>query len=276
MLRKSASLLWILPALAACQAEPQEGQAQGGSPLTAPEVPEVMAVTYRCESGTDVAVTLDNGRALHLTYEGQAQTLQPQDVSSGATYRNAQYRWVINRGEGRETAQLFRGDTVLETCSREQASAAPAPGLAPCRAEQLELRAGETDAGMGHRQQTFEVALRGEQPCLLPAWPSVKLEGEGAKEPPAITRTTDSYFGTQDIQERLTVTKERPVMFHMGWSVIPDETKGDDPCPNVTSMTVNAPGGGTLTPVAQAFSACGRGVVLSPFRLSTMDARKTD
>jgi len=65
-------------------------------------------------------------------------------------------------------------------------------------------------------------------------------------------------------------------MFHIGWSVIPDESKGQTDCPAVTGMVVTAPGGGALTPVAQNFEACGRGVELSPYRPSTLEPQKID
>ena len=35
-------------------------------------------------------------------------------------------------------------------------------------------------------------------------------------------------------------------------------------------------GGGALTPVAQNFEACGRGVELSPYRPSTLEPQKID
>lgn len=275
---KPATLLMILPVLAACQAEQstQKDVPTEGSALQAPSDPEASAVSYRCESGSTVEAMLDGERALNLTYGGQTMNLQAEAVNSGAAYRNAQYRWVLSRGAENEEAQLYRGDTLLETCSRHQLSGAPQPGLAPCRADQLDLKPGETDAAMGHRQQTFEVALKGDQPCLLPAWPVVHLEGEGSSDAPPVVRTTDAYFGTRTVQQRQTLTSERAVMFHLGWSVIPDETIGTGACPKVIAMNVTAPGGGTLTPVAQSFAACGRGVVVSPFRPTTIDARKTD
>lgn len=213
---------------------------------------------------------------MHLDYDGQTQTLQSESVASGASYRNDRYRWVVTRGAQQESAKLYRDGTLVETCSRHQESAAPEPGLAPCRADQMDLRAGETDAGMGHRQQTFVVTLKGEQPCLLPAWPVIHLEGVDGAIAPQVVRTTDSYFGTGNLKQRQPLTHDRAVMFHIGWSVIPDETAGDGACPKVASIKVAAPGGGMLIPDVQDFGACGRGVVLSPYRPSSDEVSKSD
>ncbi len=274
---KPASLLLILPVMAACQAETQTDQSgDTGSALIVPPEPEVSSVSYSCESGTEMKVTLDGARTLHLNYDGQTLNLQGEAVNSGASYRNAEYRWAVHRTGDLEQGTLYRGTEAVEVCNRQQVSAAPEPGLAPCRAQQIDLKVGDTDAGMGHRQQTYELTLKGDQPCLLPAWPTVKLEGRGGKPAPALNRTTDSYFGTENVEQRQTLTKERSVMFHVGWSVIPDETKGNDPCPMVGSLSLSAPGGGTLTPPDQVFGACGRGVVLSPFRPLANEDRKTD
>lgn len=273
MVKSKASVLWVLPLLAACQ---EQAAAPADSPLRAPAAPEVSTASFQCESGKAVDVTVDAGRAAHVKYDNQDLTLQPEAVPTGAAYKNGQYRWVVAEADGTETARLYQAGQVIETCSRQQASAVPMPGLAPCRAEQLDLRPGETDAGMGHRQQTFEVVLKGRQSCLLPAWPAVRLEGFGTQAPPEVHHTTDSYFGPQDMSDRVTLTAERPVMFHIGWSVIPDESKGQTDCPAVTGMVVTAPGGGTLTPVAQNFEACGRGVELSPYRPSTLEPQKID
>lgn len=277
MIRKAALLVSILPVLAACQ-PPQTGNdtQSDGSPLQAPVNADVNTLSYRCESGATVGIVSDAGRTVNLDHAGQSLTLQAEAVASGAAYKDAHYRWVVTRDNRQEKAELFKDGRLLETCSRHQESAAPSPGLAPCRADQMELRAGEADAGMGHRQQTFIVTLKEEQACLLPAWPTVRLKGTGAEPPPPIVRTTDSYFDAGTARERQPLTRDGAMMFHIGWSVVPDETAGTDVCPQVSSLQVEAPGGGLLVPVAQDFRACGRGVVLSPFRPSDTVARKSD
>ena len=275
MFKTKASVLWVLPLLAACQAEaPANDKGDTGSVLSVPTAPESTAVTFSCESGTELKVTVDGARTLHLEYGDQTLNLQGEAVNTGASYRNAQYRWGVIRKGDIEEGTLYRGGEPIEICIRQQPSAAPTPGMAPCRADQLDLRPGESDAGMGHRQQTFEVALKGTQPCLLPAWPTVHLEGFGTQAPPEVHRTTDSYFGPQAMSDRVTLTAERPVMFQVGWSVIPDESKGQTTCPTVTGMVVSAPGGGALAPVAQNYEACGRGVEISPYRPSTQERQK--
>lgn len=257
---------WVLvvPLLASCQRDGAADHA-GKPPLQAVYVDDLAPVKFVCESGKSVTVRREDGRAVQLGYEGDDVRLIAQAVPRGSRFANDTMQWSVTEAANQETGVLSIDGQVVETCHRAAQSAAPDPGLAPCRVEQMAWKAGEIDAALGHRQQVFEVSLKGRSACLLPAWPVVHVTGQDSDAVPMVRQTTDTYFGTANPEGRVTLKPDEPVTFLVGWSVIPNEAQGQTVCPVVDRLSLAVPAGGALAPWAMDAEVCGSGLLVSPF-----------
>lgn len=261
-MRRAAKILVLLPWVAACQqVEPE--QETGG--LRAPDAVAAMAVKYSCDTGGDLSVTYDAGGIAHVALDGHTLNLMATDSTRGTAYAADGVRWETVNEAGQERGSLTLADGTVRQCARPSPTAAPAPVSTSCRADQLQLKAGETDAAMGHRQQEMHLSLKGAQACILPQWPELELVTETSASPPKVERTSDSYFTVPEGPKRIELKPSQVVRFYLGWGVIPHEGEGETVCPQVTGWKLNAPGGGQLAPVSAQITACGGKVTVSAF-----------
>ncbi|MEG1452563.1 DUF4232 domain-containing protein [Brevundimonas sp.] len=263
-------LLLLLPVLAACQQPAPEDKS---GQLKMPQATASAPVRYTCGAGGDVVVAYDEGGVAHLTLDGQTMDLMTTSSPRGSAYSDGHLRWEIVNEAGQEIASLTLADGTVRRCVRPSPTAAPAPSLTACRADQLQMEAGEADAAMGHRQQEMRVSLKGATGCILPQWPELALEPSKGV---TVERTTDGYFGAPQGQDRIEMKPDQTVRFYLGWGVIPHEYAGEKKCPEITGWSLKAPGGGQLASVPASvpasMTACGGKVTVSAF-VTDADAR---
>lgn len=252
----------LLPVLSACQ---QPAPEETGGQLQMPHAAASTPVRYTCGTDGDVVVAYDEGEVAHLTLDGQAMNLMATASLRGSAYTDGKVRWDVVQEDGQEVARLTLADGTVRQCARPSPTAAPAPGLTACRADQLQLEIGEADAAMGHRQQEMRLSLKGERACILPQWPELELVTQKTAAPVKIERTSDSYFAASQGQTRIELKPQQTVSFYLGWGVIPHEGEGETKCPEVSSWTLKAPGGGQLASVPASITACGGKVTVSAF-----------
>lgn len=256
--------LLVASQLAACQREAAPADTEGQLQLDAAAAVG-RAVSYTCDGSNDVVVTYDEERLAHITIEGQTHDLMAVTAVRGVAYADDQLRWNLVQEDGREVATLTKGDGTVRQCSRPANTAAPAPALTACRADQIEATAGEIDAGMGHRNMPVTVSLKGPVACNLPQWPQLALLPQSTGKGIKIEQTTDSYFVKTTGSDRLTLEPGQSVQFYIGWGVIPHEGDGEVRCPELNAWSVKAPGGGELTQIDTQIQACGSKLTISPF-----------
>lgn len=252
----------LLPVLSACQ---QPAPEETGGQLKMPSATASTPVRYTCGTGGDVVAAYDKGGVAHLTLDGQTMNLMATASPRGSAYTDGKVSWDVVQQDGQEVALLTLADGTVRQCVRPSPTAAPAPSLTACRADQLQLETGEADAAMGHRQQEMRLSLKGERACILPQWPELELVTQKAAVPVKIERTSDSYFAAPQGQNRIELKPEQTVSFYLGWGVIPHEGEGETKCPEVSGWTLKAPGGGQLASVPASITACGGKVTVSAF-----------
>lgn len=266
---RAMGFLVLLPVLAACNPPAPE---ETGGPLKMPQDMASAPVRYSCGTGGDVVVAYDEGGVAHLTLDGQMMNLMATGSTRGSAYSDGHVRWEIVNEAGQEVARLTLEDGSMRQCVRPAPTAAPAPGLTACRADQLQLETGEADAGMGHRQQEMRVSLKGTTGCILPQWPELALEPATDVK---VERTSDGYFGAQEGRDRIEMKPDQTVRFYLGWGVIPHEYAGETKCPEITGWSLKAPGGGQLPSVSARMTACGGKVTVSAFATDDGDRDAT-
>lgn len=259
---KSALALGLTFIMAAA-CGPDAGSDGGGKSGGAP-VDEVL-LSYTCDSGKTLTTRRGDGPTLVLDYDGREETLASLPVPRGARFTNANVRWDVSEAAGRETGVLMLGDQKSDTCTRTANAAAPDPGLAPCREEQLIWQAGDVEAALGHRQQAFTVQIRGEAQCLLPAWPVLDVQTKDGATVPDVTQAVDSYFGDAEPRGRVVLGAGRGLGFFVGWSIIPTGDAEPQSCPQVKGLALRVPAGGTLPVIGVDMQVCGQGLMISPF-----------
>ena len=265
-------LALVLPLVAACQAEPEAPKAEGQLNLEA--ATSTAAVTYACEGAGSVSVTYDGERAAHVMADGQTYNLRATTAPRGLAYTDSRTRWALVQEDDRENATLTLADGTVRQCSRTANTAAPAPGLASCRSDQLQVQAEEIDAGMGHRNMPVNVSLKGQTGCLLPQWPQLTLLPETAAGGVKVEQTTDSYFAKSVPNGRIELKPGGSARFYMGWGVIPHEGEGETVCPEITGWRLKAPGGGELPEIATQIQGCGGKITISPFEQKDVTAAR--
>ncbi|WP_292052086.1 MULTISPECIES: DUF4232 domain-containing protein [unclassified Brevundimonas] len=252
----------IMPLLVACQQEPVPQDAGAGLKLDAALASQ--SFEYACGRGQTLTVSYDQGGIAHMVLDGEELSLPARQAERGAAYGNGKVTWTLVNADDREVGTLENADGVVTQCARRANTAAPAPTLTACRAEQLQATAGEIDAGMGHRHLPVTLTVKGTTGCLLPKWPEVSLVQDAGK-PLKVERTTDSYFASVDGRDRIELQPSKSVQFYLGWSVIPNEAAGETECPAVSGWTIKAPGGGTLPTLPAQATACGGKINVSAF-----------
>ena len=258
----------ILPLLAACQQEPVPQETGTGLKLDAALASE--SFEYACGGGQTLTVSYDRGAIAHMVLDGEDLRLPARQAERGAAYSNGKVSWTLVNADDREVGTLTNADGVVTQCARRANTAAPAPVLTACRAEQLEATAGEIDAGMGHRHLPVTLTVKGTTGCLLPKWPEVSLV-QDAGTSLKVERTTDSYFASVEGRDRIELQPNQTVQFYLGWSVIPNEASGETECPAVSGWTIKAPGGGTLPTLSAEATACGGKINVSAFTDSAVN-----
>lgn len=262
---RSLKLVLILPLLAACQREAVPQETGGGLDLEAAAAPT--PVTYGCGRGQELSVTYDQGGLAHLVLDGIEMRLTQRATARGASYSDGKTSWDLVNARDLEIGTLTGEDGNIIQCSRRAPTAAPAPTLTACRADQLEAKAGEIDAGMGHRHMPVTVTLKGATGCILPQWPELALMPEEATRNLKVERTTDTYFAKSDAPSRVSLERGQSAQFYLGWGVVPHEAEGETICAEVSGWRLKAPGGGQLAEIPAEIQACGRRVTVSPFLL---------
>lgn len=259
-----AKLALILPLLAACQQQPAPAGEGGGLDLEAAIAPAATQ-EFACGRGQTIAVTYEAGGTARITADGETLTLSGRPAERGVLYTAGATRWHVVTEGNRETGELVREDGNIIQCSRLTTnSAAPAPTLTSCRADQLEAELGETDAGMGHRHQQVTLTVKGATGCLLPQWPAVTpLQDKSSAL--TVERTKDSYFASVEGSDRVELEAGDKAQFYIGWTVIPNEAAGEKVCPKVRGWNIASPGGGQLPTLPVDIEACGGKVTVSAF-----------
>lgn len=252
----------IVPLLAACQQEVAPQETGGGLKLE-PAVAS-QSLTYSCGRGQEITVTYGEGGLAHLTLDGAELRLTSRTAQRGVEYSDGNVSWVLVNRDNKEIGTLTNTDGIITQCSRVANTPAPPPTLTACRADQLEARTGDMDAGMGHRHLPVILALKGETGCLLPKWPQVTILQDTTSALKA-ERTTDAYFASVEGKERLELRSGDAVQFYLGWSVIPNEAAGESVCPQVRGWTITPPGGGSLDTIPADIRVCGGKVSMSAF-----------
>lgn len=253
----------LLPLLAACQREAVPQETGGGLQLD--QAAASQALTYTCGvSQQPLTVTYDEGGLAHMTLDGAEVWLTARTAQRGAQYSDGHVSWQLVNQDNKDVGTLTKADGAVVQCTRVANSAAPAPTLTACRADQLEAKTGEIDAGMGHRHLPVVLTVKGETGCLLPKWPQVAILQDKVSALKA-ERTTDAYFASVEGKERLELKPGDAVQFYLGWSVIPNEAAGESVCPQVRGWTVTPPGGGSLDTIPADIRVCGGKVTMSAF-----------
>ena len=253
----------ILPLLVACQRE--AAPVDNGGQLNLEAAGQEVAVTYACGQGQSLSVIYDEAGEARVSVEGRERRLVSQPAQRGAVYGDGQVRWHLVNDDNRENGTLTGPDGKVLQCSRQANTAAPAPALTACRADQLDVAAGEMDAGMGHRHLPVSISVKGAVGCILPRWPELSLMPLDVGKSIKVERTTDSYFAKADGADRIALEPGQTAQFFIGWGVIPHEGDGEMRCPELEGWRVKAPGGGELAQIATQIQACGSRLTISPF-----------
>lgn len=292
-LRRSIPALFAATAMAAAACSPDSEPATPPvEPTPAPIVPAGAPVTLACEQGGAVTVAYPDPATAQVTHDGQTWLLREEGSATGALFVDTAMTWRTVVADGMETSTLSRRApnggvevAVVARCSRPApppvtagplASAAPAEGVAPsaapCRFGQLRLVSHSSDAGAGNRNAVLAMQNTGVQPCSLTGYPGVVLRDRQGRDLSAI-RVEPTLRGVAAGGQPAPVDlpAQGRAFFDIGWTVVPDESRGGQPaCPAVTALRVTAPGDTTALPLTLALSPCGGRVRVSPFR-STPD-----
>jgi membrane-bound inhibitor of C-type lysozyme len=278
--RPLAVVLTGVLALAACDREAAEPaqpvpQETPAAPAIAPAGP---SIDYDCETGETVRVQYIDTETAQLTYKGQTSVMRLAVSGSGARYVGSGLEWWTASRDGQENATLSRispsdqvGTAVLERCSRPstnpdlpppgQPSVAAAVAGAPCRTADLRLAAGEGDAGAGHRAQILTLTNAGATPCSLSGNPAVSLLDADGR--PVSGVRADQNPGTST---PVTLTAGGRAFFDIAWTVVPDETQGQTPCPTATRVAVRFGVDTASLAVPLTLTPCGGRIRVNPIR----------
>lgn len=252
----------ILPLLAACQQQAAPQETGGGLNLDPAMASQV--VTYACGEGQPLTVSYDQGGLAHMTLNGSEVWMTARGAQRGIEYSDGRVSWRLVNEDNKDVGTLTQADGEALQCTRVANTAAPAPTLTACRADQLEMETGEMDAGMGHRHLPVTLKVKGATGCLLPKWPELRPVQDQTSAL-KVQRTTDSYFASVKGKDRIELKAGDTARFFIGWSVIPNEAQGKTVCPKVRGWNVYAPGGGALPTIPADIEACGGKVTLSAF-----------
>lgn len=286
-IRPLAVLLMGVASLGACdRAATEPVQPVSQETPAAPAAPPGPSISYACESGETVQAQYADTETAHVTYRGQTYAMRIAISGSGARYVGSGLEWWTASRNGQETATLSRigpndqvGTAILERCSRPSANpdlpppgqpAAPEGVAAPaCRAQDLRLEQGASDAGVGNRIQILTLTNAGDRPCSVSGYPSVSLLDEQG-------RAVTSVRSDQNPGSALPVVlaKDAPAFFDIAWNVNPDAADGQTVCPAVTRIRVRLGADPAALSLPLSLTPCGGRIRLSPIR-STEDAIPT-
>lgn len=279
--RTIPALASILALTAACSREAEP--APPTEPTPAAVTPAGASVTYACEQGGAVTVVYPDAASAQVTHDGQTYAMRQEGAASGALFVGSGMTWRTVVAEGMETSTLSRRApnggvevAVVARCSRPAPppvtsvptpEPAAAPAATPCRAAQLTLVSHSSDAGAGNRTAVLAMQNTGLQPCSLTGYPGVVLRDRQGRDLTAIRVEPTPPGGSGGAQPALVnLPAQGRAFFDIGWTVVPDETRGQRACPAVTGLQVTAPGDAAPLPLSLGLSPCNSRVRVSPFR----------
>lgn len=158
---------------------------------------------------------------------------------------------------------LLVGCQDNEPVIQEATAAVTQARITPCSADQLVVTVGEIDAGMGHRHLPVEVALKGNGPCLLGAWPDIVLTPQNRAGGIRVDREPTPEVPPADVR----LEAGERAAFVLGWSVIPVEYEGETECAAFEGWMLRRSDASQTPQIDTQIQACGRRITVSPFLL---------
>jgi hypothetical protein len=236
----------------------------------APSPPPPAGLAYSCQGGGSGVQVAYVGQGALVTYGGETWNMTPGKTPGSFTAQGRiwQVRPYADHEEG-ELSVAGPHPTVVTHCQRQGPVSPAAAGLpldggpSPCTAGDLSLKFLGDDPGAGQRNLSFSVKNRGLATCSVQGFPVVTLVGpDGLPTPHVKVKTSLTTGPSTGPAAKLTLAPGQQSVFYMHYTVIGSD---DTPCPQVSRLSIELPGGKTGMVPLEA-QPCGGQVQVSPLR----------
>jgi hypothetical protein len=283
--RPRSTLAAILALLqAACTPEADPAAVAPPEPAAPASVPSAAPVVgYACDGGGVASVQYIDAATARLFYRGASHELRLAPSPRGARWIGETLEWQTTQADGLDQATLSKiepdpvGATVIDRCRRPVQGGTPAStpvpdpsaaigaGVPACRGPQLTLSAQGSDAGAGGRGVTLSLSNVGTRVCSLTGHPGLALI-DGAGKRLADVRADQVVDAAGRPPEVVVLQPGGKAWFDVRWTVVPDQTQGERPCPAVARLRVTAPGDTSPVSLDQAMAPCNGRVRITTVR----------